>query len=462
MKKINSLLFLIPLLFFSCDLFQVLEEGDFWAQNLSGNFTSHYRVYADLAVSGTYCNIWVEKDSDLRLEDVQRMAVIFDTIIYPKMIEYFSLDEFTYSGRTFNNTLEFADWLGDGDGKLCILLLDIKDNYEKGEHDAYTAGYFSSYDLSSGYRSNRRDIIYIDIDPGMKSIYNIEEAYKTIAHETQHLMNYAARVKKGNFSIETWLDEGLSSAVEYILMEEHSIERYDWFFSNGAPHFRGLIDKGNNFYVWRNRTSESVYAVMDDYATVYMFFQWLRIQAGDPFIYKKIISSEYHNYNAVLNALNSYPGMEFPDWETLLKTWHAANYINAESGLYGYKGEPEFRNRRIPVMLEMPESFSLYPGEGIYSLITNEGFTKPSEPSNIRYTSINVSSPGTNDFEFKDGDILLTYNINLTGSGVDNSGITTGFPPPSSPPRIISMARSLMSTSLTGPFRIGINDWIRN
>ena len=464
-KKQILLILIIPLLFFSCELFDILPgtDGNFWAMDNSRNGAS-YRVNADLVVEGTHCKIWLEKGSNLQWSDVKKIADVFDKKIYPNMIDYFSPDAFIFEGIPFNNTLEFADWLVNGDGKLCILLLDIRDNYEEGVNDAYVAGYFSSYDLYSGIASNRRAMIYIDINQGIKGPKGVEEVYRTIAHETQHLMNYAARVVKSNprspSVVDTWLDEGLSSAAEYIFMKEHSTDRYEWFFNNGTASINGLIDRGNNFYVWGNRRNENVYALLDDYATVYMFFQWLRLQTGDFSVYKKIISSDSNNYNAVLDALNHDLGAQF-DWRTLLKTWHAANYINADKGLYGYWGENEFRNRKIPVMPEISKSVQLFSGEGVYSLI-DKSSQKPQASGNIRYTSLIVDSASVDDSGFEAGNILLTYNTSTNiSSSFTETGITTGTSPSQGinlSPHNISIGRSLVSAPLTIPLRVGAGE----
>ncbi|MDR2097813.1 MAG: hypothetical protein LBP37_04760 [Spirochaetaceae bacterium] len=49
----------------------------------------------------------------------------------------------TYS---VDDTIKLTDWLTDGDGKLSILLLDIKDGHTP-QNDSYTAGYFSMLNM---------------------------------------------------------------------------------------------------------------------------------------------------------------------------------------------------------------------------------------------------------------------------------------------------------------------------
>jgi hypothetical protein len=58
-----------------------------------------------------------------------------------------------------------------------------------------------------------------------------------------------------------------------------------------------MIHLGNTFFVWDNYTDPYdpyffSYFVLDDYSTDYLFFQWLRIQAGgSTAIYKDIFNS---------------------------------------------------------------------------------------------------------------------------------------------------------------------------
>ena len=468
MKKWIFLVYILPLLFFSCDLFSALQdlrEGEFWALNFRSN--KYYRLNADLVKEGEYCQIWLETGHFLDPIIIQELARAFDEEIYPSLIKYFSLGKINYSGREFSNTMEFADWLGNHDGKLTILLLDIKDNYEKDVYDSYTAGYFISNDLfhSLPY-SNKRDMIYIDIDPGIvpnidPKETNLTMVYKTLMHEAQHLMNYASRVAK-NRAVDTWINEGLSLAAEYVYSGIHSFDRIHWFFTNGMDsnsNERGLINKGNNFFVWNNRTDESPYAVLDDYATAYMFFIWLYRQAGDFSVYKDIFSSDHGDYRAVLNAINNSfgnSGSAFPNWEALLKTWLAANYINAEDSVYGYRGyfDYEFQNEGVPVMSAPEPHIQLFPGEGVYSSIQPKGFSASSPSGNIKYTSLIVNPAAgkfIDDDEFAEGNILLTYNAGLSGR-TSIEGETTGFAPAKN---IIRMRSFISMPPVTGPLRVG-------
>ncbi|MCL2175626.1 MAG: hypothetical protein FWB73_06250 [Treponema sp.] len=430
------------------------DYGNFWAINMkSDNF---YRVSADLFASGNHCEVWVEKNCGITTDQAAQIKNHFDNVIYPKMIANFSLSPFVFEdgGDTynFNNIMEFASWFVDGNGKLCILLLDIKDNFGSNDR-SYTAGYFLPADFIETNGSNKKNIIYIDTNPSMfdsnNKLTKIEEAYGTLAHEMQHMMNFATTlVNRMDYDnegklisigyMDTWVDEGLSAAAEYITSDEHSASRIEWFNKNGGGN--GRIDRGNNFFVWGNNNS-----VLDDYSTVYLFFQWLRIH-GKPGVYKDIISSEYSDYNAVVNAMK--PNYQY--WESLLETWLAANYINDPNSSYGYGSDEALMTVKAPApaSASIASRVLLAPGEGVYSK-ANSNPTLIGQGANIKNVYINNKNLVNN---YTQGSVLLTFNSNTNNKGSVENGATTGTPITS-----ISTGRSVMS-EISGPVKIDARD----
>jgi hypothetical protein len=448
------LIIFITFLFLSCDLFldvNIDNSGNFWAINYLTK--KNYRVKAELFAEGRYCNVWVERGSRVSKAQAKTVADRYDNKIHRSMINVFGIENPSFDGRTFHDIMEVADYLGDGDGKLCILLMDIKDGYKTGVNESFVAGYFWSgnfYDLQG---SNKCDMIYLDTYPGMGiSGKNIENVFTTLAHEMQHMMNRVTRIvlsPSGSIfaaPMDTWIDEGLSSAAEYIVNDgEHSKDRIDWYNENGDSKvkIKGLIDQGNNFFVWENHENENPYAVLDDYATVYLFFQWLRIQNGAD-VYRNIISSNNNDYHAIEEATGE-------KWDMLLKNWMAANYINSSTGVHGYKGEIQITTHTV---IAGQMEISLYPGEGVYSL-TNASDTMPTKGVNIRYTGLDKTA-GVNDGIVFNAGRLLTYNINTKLYGLDGVaeiGLTTGKAANVN----ITPGRSAVP-SYSGPYRIGAGD----
>jgi hypothetical protein len=411
----------------------VLDTRAFWAQNISNE--NYYQTTADLLVEGRYCKIWVEQAAKERVDSVaaQTIADVYDNTIYPRMIKAFSIGPIYEEGSgalIANNIMELADWLTDKDGKLTILLLDIQDGSTR--ETGYVGGYFWSGNFfkkdpgSWSRNSNEIDMIYVDTDPGKPGE---PESNITLAHEMQHLMNFITslltrRSASSVYLMDVWIDEGLSSVAEYIYLDGHVPERYLWFKEDP----QGTIARGNNFFVWGNYQDDSV---LDDYATVYLFFQWLRLQSGgDTGIYKKIISSNDYNYRAVTGTADSaMPGMGYSDWGTLLKTWMAANYINAPSGPYGYRNDPALNTVQAKTAPAGTTSLPLLPGEGVYSRTEPDDNTSsytPGSGSHIKYAGLDKATGTVSDTETFAGGALLTYNTNTDLEGQNETGRLTG------------------------------------
>jgi hypothetical protein len=487
MKKFLPVTAVLVLLFFSCDLDGKPNKENpnntrtktFWAQNLAT--TVHYQLQAELLAEGTYCKVWVEKNSGVSANTARNMANAYDNNIYQKMIDVFSIRNFTYSGYNFSNIMELADALTDGDGKLTILLLDIKDGYRQGVNDSYVAGYFWAGNFyppdlmpSVTRYSNQCDMIYVDISPGVPGS---DDSNMTLAHEMQHLMNFVTSNVKRSNGMDLWIDEGLSSAAEWVYLGRHDQSKLNWFNNNGVYDnnstkvISSSIDEGNNFFVWENRVTDSnPYPILDDYATVYFFFQWLRLQAGEDAntlalqsIYKDIITSTQYNHTAVLNALNAKAQENYSDWGTLLKTWLAANYINAPGGPYGYRSELVLKDLKAPTVAPGTTTVELYPGEGVYSITNSAGSTN-AQGQNIRYAGLKESPAQVSDDNVYAGGALLTYNINTDAADAQEQGITTGVA--ASVSAAVSAAASAASGGrsalpFTGPYRIGAGDLLR-
>ena len=461
---------LLPSLNWNPDNMDTLEENSFYAQNMTNK--KYYKVKAEMMWVGTYCVIWAEKGSGISQNNAKDIAVKYDTVIRPRVVDAFSNRNFSIrengTDYYFSDMLDYANFqAGRDDRKLTILLLDIKDGFKNPGTDSYVAGYFFSGNFEpqgkingSIHYSNHRDMIYVDTDPGLKT--ELEQTYATLAHELQHLINYITSVQmnRGN-AMDTWIDEGLSSQAEYLYLEKNPKDKCEWF-SNDRE---GTIARGNNFFVWDNH-SEPL-AILDEYATVYLFFRWLYLQADNDLqshIFRDIATSNYYDYRAVTNVAQMINPAWY-DWEILLGTWLAANYYprNAE---YGYKDDNYLQNgdgrnfHGINVNPISGTSISLYPGEGVYSVIDNS-FSPGTGSANIRYAGlsdsdgIDMSAPYT-------GNTLLTFNASTVVNNRTNppkadteTGYLTGLPPSSAAPR---SAAGNARTGITGPYRIDARD----
>jgi len=467
MKKLLFVTGILVILLSSCVDSDWGTTRRFWAQDTTKDYSSPSRFYqltASLLAENDYCKVWVETASGVKKETAQKVADAYIDI-YNKMINAFGFD---YQGRQYNS-IELADYRGDGDRKLCILLLDIKDGYKKGVNDSSVGGYYYPGDLYKQEYSNECDMIYIDTFPGKPGE---KDSNMTLAHELQHLMNEVASMAVRNdgtyyYPMDLWIDEGLSSAAEWVYSGEHPLVRYGWYYWNGNGNdIKGLIDKGNNFFVWGNRADENTYAILDDYATVYLFFQWLRIQTTDGSginIYRDIISSEYWDSKAVTEAASARIHSNYSDWGTLLRDWLAANYINSADSYYGYKNDPDLLKLKGHLLSTTGTAVSLYPGEGVFSKI-DPGYAAshslPSDYGNIFYYVLTDRPESV----MKQG-ALLTYNLNPASYIIEDNTYKDPLPETGTVTGVASSSvvvpvegRSLTAPLLSGPYWIGAGD----
>ncbi|MFB0516811.1 MAG: hypothetical protein ACETWG_09455, partial [Candidatus Neomarinimicrobiota bacterium] len=91
----------------------------------------------------------------------------------------------------------------DHNGKVFILLIDVRDDFVLDSSETYVAGYFDP--LDQGQRGNLADIIYLDTNPGTFSGPQAINMFSTLAHEYQHLIHYGWDTREA-----TWINEGLS------------------------------------------------------------------------------------------------------------------------------------------------------------------------------------------------------------------------------------------------------------
>ena len=417
------------------------EARSFYAVNILTN--EFYLINAVKLAESEHCIVYADEKANVSYEAAEAIVEEYEANIYIQITDGFGM---------------FEDV--DGNGKLMLLLLDIIDGYDSSSQSSYVAGFFQSYHLfkkSNGYRySNEADMLFLDTNP---LVIGSETFYSTIAHEFQHLINFSNTALNGGTVEDTWIDEGLATAAEYMYNGRQQT-RIDFF--NRDPY--GSIRYGNNFFVWdgywESAEAGDRYDPMANYTTVYLFFQWLRIHAqNDTGIYKEIINSSYRDYRAVTEAARNRIDASLGDWETLLRAWMLANAYNKPSGLLGYKGEIETRFRYL-----IGTSRSLAPGEGVFSRLslseTDGSFELSSSSEYIRYAGLNPSSEDEPDIvgPSYNGQYLLTFNANSDNQGKSEIGYLA-----QGGARSVSGSMSISQTldedtepALLGPFPIDV------
>jgi hypothetical protein len=354
----------------------------------------------------------------------------------------------------------FGNYLGgdfdvDNNGKTILLLLDIQDGYSGS--GGYVAGYFDAvhmYDTAVYAKSNRADMLFIDIRP--QSPWSMG-FYVTLALELQHLINYAAHDGRPQ---ETWLNEGLSCAAEY-LYGGQQWSRITYYSDDPL----GTIAQGNNFFIWNGYWEEVRGDTLANYATAYLFFQWLRIQGSGSGIYGAIARSEFGDYRAVTGAArgringSAAANTDSKFWDWLLSSWMIANYRNDPSpSLYGYHEEGGL-NWTSHTISSSSSTATLYPGEGVVS--TKQGTVTFSPGGHINYAGISTKlnlSPENVRTNPAEAGAVLSYNGN---TDIEGSIETAAVYPARNKESGVLGSRSVFSPEDAGlpqSYPIGVHD----
>ncbi len=192
----------------------------------------------------------------------------------------------------------------DDNGKLYILLVDVRDGYISGESDTYVAGYFDPADQT--YGGNHADIIYLDTNPGILAGGDIETQIGTLAHEYQHLIHFGSDENE-----ETWIDEGLSELSTALMGLPH--RDYTYYIVNTNTR----LDEFNN--------------LLADYARSGLFLIYSWVQLGNDFV-RELVANPDQGIPAFESTLNHVGGPGFNDH---VYNWHLANFLQT-TGTYGY------------------------------------------------------------------------------------------------------------------------------
>jgi len=150
---------------------------------------SDEQITATLQAIGTRTHVWAQNTSEITKARAQQLATEFDGQIYSSVTTNF------YTPSDVN-----------GDGKIAILCFDIQDNYSL-LSPGYVAGYFWGGDLYNQAGSNQMEIFYVDTNPLMRPyvILDVTQAYTTMAHEFQHMVNYNRNVLvEGGADMPAW------------------------------------------------------------------------------------------------------------------------------------------------------------------------------------------------------------------------------------------------------------------
>jgi hypothetical protein len=199
----------------------------------------------------------------------------------------------------------------DDNGKLNVLLIDVRDGYDPETSTSYVAGYFDPLDQMS-YKGNYAEIIYIDTNPAdLTSSY----VHTIVAHELQHLIHYNYDQNEAE-----WLNEGMSVLIPKVLGFQ-------------GRSFGRFISKPNNKL---NKFDSS----LEDYAKVGLWSYYIFQRFGIDFI-SAVIQSDINSLDSYQDVLTQKTAIS--SIRDVMRDWFIANLINdpgINNGIYGYQGNP--------------------------------------------------------------------------------------------------------------------------
>jgi putative cell wall-binding protein len=340
--------------------YNIGDSKSFWVNNFIYN--SNYQINAKLTYSGTKANVWVN-NFQISDADAAKLGQEFDNKIYASVT---------------NNFAKESDV--NGDGKINILIFDIQDGFTGS--GGYVGGYFYAGDLYNVSYSNQSEIFYIDTYPSMGtgSTKDVTEAYETLAHEFQHMVNFNQNVliEGASSNMDTWLNESLSMAAEQVYTGQGLSSRVNYYNVSSS------IQNGHSLLYWGGD-------LLSNYSLSYLFGQYLKIQTnqGDR-IFKEILLDPNNNYRAVENVAKKYisPDMTFGK---LMTNFRIALLLKQPSGLYGFKGNPFFN--ALEERIYTGSSASLRGGGAVVTTFNSaEGMAVPANKgANVTYTFLDMN-----------------------------------------------------------------------
>jgi hypothetical protein len=166
----------------------------FWAYNFVTD--SYYLVNATKVGEGQHCYVYLEQGQSVDQTTITNIKNEFDSAIYA------------------GDTAAFGDEPNpgvDGDSKIYLLLLDIKDDFNGTSNPTYVAGYFdpgNEYTQDQFSHTNLKEMFFMDTNPAEPGTTDF---YATLAHEFQHMIHWEQKTNLQNVNDDTWLDESMST-----------------------------------------------------------------------------------------------------------------------------------------------------------------------------------------------------------------------------------------------------------
>jgi hypothetical protein len=292
--------------------FVVGSTNAWYADDLNALQNPRYQVASTCRAVGTHCYVFVE-DASWSSGRVTQAAV-------DSVVATFDLrtPADPAQGIFQSNVGTFGDPPDvDGDPKIIILILDVKDGYSGS--GGFVAGYFYSRNelpKSVDSQSNQAELYYIDCNPlDLRSSAGLRQGMSTTAHEFQHMIHWyhdPAEI--------TFVDEMCSVIAEVV--NGYPLYNQTYYISTTNTYLLGWGDLG-------------AADVLKDYSRAARFGIYMHDQFGVG-VFKPIVASVQNGIAGIDQGLSNYGRNErFAD---IFPAWQIANILDDRSydSRYGY------------------------------------------------------------------------------------------------------------------------------
>ena len=263
---------------------QVGHQQPFFVVDIDTDTT--YVIDATLQVVSPNAYWYVDAELDMRDQDLQRAANEYESNVRPVLLEAF--------GDVWNPGV-------DGDPRLTVLHTDLGGS---------VAGYFDvrhEFPRHTHPNSNEREMLFMD---GVAFRPGSDEYMKVLAHELQHAIHWAH--DQGE---DSWVNEGLSEVATELV--GYSPTFIDAFLSRPSTQL--------NFW-------EELGGSLPHYGAATLFMLYLLEHYGDSGSLRAIIA----NPADAVEGIDAFLRPHSKSFDEVYADWIAANYLDSETGPYGY------------------------------------------------------------------------------------------------------------------------------
>jgi hypothetical protein len=346
-----------------------LGPGSFWAVDFTNN--GYYEINATKVGEGNNCYIYVENGQNIPTGTINDIISQFDSSIHP--------DENSAFGSEPNPGI-------DGDPKIYVLLLDIKDGFTAGSSSSFIAGYFdpmSEYSLSSqNAHSNQKEIIFMNINSSAGINPDGTEFFATIAHEFQHMIHWEQKTHQRSVTDDTWIDESMAQVART--------------YCGYGPDYSAVFAYEHDLAQNVNHSLVNFDETVGNYGMVYMWAQYMKDQfdsmaesgTGYPVFWNMLHNSSkgITEVNSALTAIGSSK-----NFTSAFRDWTVANFFGNGSTFAAPQSEWSYASTSFNTW---PGTYFFNNGEsriilpGLFTASTqNPATIKPLDQWSINYYS---------------------------------------------------------------------------